>query len=71
MFFTKLLLAMVTGGNRCPLTESNCQLMITNQLLYHLTKGAMIPYSVACNVSSATNSAISAITTSSITTGSV
>ena len=24
----------------CPLTESNCQLMITNQLLYHLTKGA-------------------------------
>jgi len=26
----------------CPLTESNCQLMITNQLLYHLTKGALV-----------------------------
>ena len=26
----------------CPLTESNCQLMITNQLLYHLTKRALL-----------------------------
>ena len=24
----------------CPLTESNCQSMITSQVLYHLTKGA-------------------------------
>jgi len=31
----------ITEDPWCPLTESNCRLMLTRQLLYHLTKGAV------------------------------
>lgn len=34
----------------CPLTESNCQLKITNLALYHLTKGAEMFYIVIISI---------------------